>query len=402
MRLPVLFLLFTVMLDAMGIGLIMPIMPDLIREVQGGTLADAALWGGLLATVFAVMQFLFSPVIGNLSDYYGRRPVLLVSLFVMAIDYLVMALAGAIWLLLLGRIVGGITAATHATANAYMADISKPADKAANFGLLGAGFGLGFVLGPLIGGLLGEYGTRAPFYAAAILAGLNFVLGWFVMGETVTDRTRRAFSWKRANPLGAFRSLARLPGIKSLLFVYFTYSVALYVYPAIWSYFTQERFGWTPQMIGLSLGLFGVAMAIVQGGMIRLVMRWFGERKTVIWGQIFDFGAFGVISVVTNGTVALILTPISALGAVVSPALQGMMSRMVDDNAQGELQGVLTSVHALAMIVSPLMMASVFAFFTREGTPLYLPGAPFMVSMLLIVIGVVVFVRCHPADAPDV
>jgi len=401
MRLPVLFLLFTVMLDAMGIGLIMPIMPDLIREVQGGTLADAALWGGLLATVFAVMQFLFSPVIGNLSDYYGRRPVLLVSLFVMALDYLVMALAGAIWLLMLGRVVGGITAATHATANAYMADISKPADKAANFGLLGAGFGLGFVLGPLVGGLLGEYGTRAPFYAAAILAALNFVLGWFVMGETVTDRIRRPFTWKRANPFGAFRTLARLPGIRSLLFVYFTYSVALYVYPAIWAYFTQERFGWTPQMIGLSLGLFGVAMALVQGGMIRLVLRWFGERRTVIWGQIFDFGAFGILSVVTNGTVALILTPISALGAVVSPALQGIMSRMVDDNAQGELQGVLTSVHALAMIVSPLMMASVFSFFTREDAPLYLPGAPFMVSMGLIVIGVVVFARCHPADTLD-
>ncbi len=401
MRLPVLFLLFTVMLDAMGIGLIMPIMPDLIREVQGGTLADAALWGGLLATVFAVMQFLFSPVIGNLSDYYGRRPVLLVSLFVMALDYLVMALAGTIWLLLVGRVVGGITAATHATANAYMADISKPADKAANFGLLGAGFGLGFVLGPLVGGLLGEYGTRAPFYAAAILAALNFGLGWFVMGETVTERTRRTFTWKRANPFGAFRNLARVPGIRSLLFVYFTYSVALYVYPAIWSYFTQERFGWTPQIIGLSLGLFGIAMAVVQGGMIRLVLRRFGERRTVIWGQIFDFGAFGMLSVVTSGTVALILTPIAALGAVVSPALQGMMSRMVDDNAQGELQGVLTSVHALAMIVSPLMMASVFSFFTREDAPLYLPGAPFMVSMLLIVIGLVVFARCHPTDTLD-
>jgi len=222
MRLPILFLLLTVMLDAMGIGLIMPIMPDLIREVQGGTLADAAMWGGLLATVFAVMQFLFSPIIGNLSDYYGRRPVLLVSLFVMALDYLVMAVAGSIWLLLVGRVVGGITAATHGTANAYIADISKPADKAANFALLGAGFGLGFVLGPLIGGFLGEYGTRAPFYAAAVLAALNFLFGWFVMGESVTDSIRRPFSWKRANPFGAFRAVARLPGIKPLLFVYFT------------------------------------------------------------------------------------------------------------------------------------------------------------------------------------
>jgi MFS transporter, DHA1 family, tetracycline resistance protein len=402
MRLPVLFLLITVMLDAMGIGLIMPIMPDLIREVQGGALADAALWGGLMATVFAVMQFLFSPVIGNLSDYYGRRPVLLVSLFVMTLDYLVMALAGSIWLLMLGRIVGGITAATHATANAYMADISKPVDKAANFGLLGAGFGLGFVLGPLIGGFLGEYGTRAPFYAAAILAALNFLLGWFVMRETVTDRIRRPFNWKRANPFGAFRAVISLPGIRPLLWVYFLYSVALYVYPAIWAYFTQERFSWSPQMIGLSLGLFGIAMAIVQGAMIRPILRWFGERRTVVWGQLFDFGTFGVLSVVTSGTLALILTPLSALGAVVTPALQGIMSRMVDDNAQGELQGVLTSVNALAMIASPLMMTSVFAFTTREGTPLYWPGAPFMVSSLLIVIGLVVFSRCRiPEIGPD-
>jgi len=401
MRLPILFLLLTVMLDAMGIGLIMPIMPDLIREVQGGTLADAAMWGGLLATVFAVMQFLFSPIIGNLSDYYGRRPVLLVSLFVMALDYLVMAVAGSIWLLLVGRVVGGITAATHGTANAYIADISKPADKAANFALLGAGFGLGFVLGPLIGGFLGEYGTRAPFYAAAVLAALNFVFGWFVMGESVTDRIRRRFSWKRANPFGAFRAVARLPGIKPLLFVYFTYSVALYVYPAIWSYFTQARFDWSPQMIGVSLAVFGISMALVQGVLIRLVLRWLGERRTVIWGHIFDLGAFGALSVITSGTVALILTPISALGAAVTPTLQGIMSRMVDDDAQGELQGVLTSVSALSMVVSPLLMSSVFAFFTREETPIYFPGAPFVVSLLLIIIGLVVFSRCHVADPAD-
>ena len=394
MRLPILFLLITVMLDAMGIGLIMPIMPDLIIEVQGGTLADAALWGGLLATVFAVMQFLFSPVIGNLSDYWGRRPVLLISLAVMALDYLVMALAGSLWLLLIGRVVGGITAATHATAGAYMADISKPADKAANFGLIGAGFGIGFVLGPLVGGLLGEFGTRAPFYAAAALAAINFVFGFWVLHESVTDRTRRAFSWKRANPFGAFRQMARLPGIPPLLVVYFLYSVALYVYPAIWSYFTQERFGWTPQIIGLSLALFGIMMALVQGGLIRLVLRWFGERNTVIYGQVFDFFAFGALAVVTSGTLALILTPLAALGAVVSPALQGIMSRMVGDDAQGELQGVLTSVHALSMIVSPLMMALVFASFTREGARYYAPGAPFVVSMALIALGVLVFVRC--------
>lgn len=397
MRLPVLFILITVMLDAMGIGLIMPVMPELILEVQGGSLATAALWGGVLSTVFAVMQFLFSPLLGNLSDRFGRRPVLLISLAVMAVDYLVMALAGSIWLLLFGRIIGGITAATHATASAFMADISKPGEKAVNFGLIGAGFGVGFVLGPLVGGMLGELGTRAPFYAAAALAALNTVFGYFVLHETVTDRIRRPFSWHRANPLGAFRSVARLPGIGRLLWVYFIYSVAFHVYPSIWSFFTQERFGWSPQTIGLSLALFGVMMAVVQGGLIRLVLRWLGEWRTVVYGHVFDIFAFGLIAVVTSSTLALILTPIAALGAVITPALQGIMSQAVPDDAQGELQGVLTSVSALSMIISPLLMTSVFATFTHRDTAVYFPGAPFVVSLLLMLLGLALFLKSRPA-----
>jgi DHA1 family tetracycline resistance protein-like MFS transporter len=393
MRLPLFFVLMTVMIDAMGIGLIMPIMPNLLLEVQGGTLADAAIWGGILSTAFAVMQFLFSPVLGSLSDALGRRPVLLISLFVMTLDYLVMALAGSLWLLLVGRIVGGITAATHATAGAYIADISDPKQKAANFGLLGAAFGAGFVLGPLIGGLLGEMGTRAPFYAAAILAGLNFALGWFVMRETVTDETRRAFDWRRANPFGAFRAMGQIPGIKGLLWVYFLYSVAIYVYPAIWSYFTAERFGWQPQMIGVSLAVYGVCMALVQGGLLRYVVRWVGERGAVIWGQIFDFVAFGILAVITSGSLALALIPISALGALVQPALQGLMSRTVADNQQGELQGVMTAVHALSMIISPLMMSATFAQFSDPETSYYLPGAPFLLALVLMMIGCFVLLR---------
>lgn len=394
----VIFLLATVMLDAMGIGLIMPIMPALIREIEGGTLADAAIWGGVLSTVFAVMQFLFSPLLGNLSDRFGRRPVIMVSLSVMAATYLVMAVAASIWLLLIGRIVSGITSATHSTANAYMADISKPGEKAANFGLLGAGFGAGFVLGPLVGGMLGELGTRAPFYAAAILIAANATLGYFVMRETVTDESRRPFNAKRANPLGAFAQMSKLPGINRLMLVYFIYSVALYVYPAIWSYFTEARFGWTPQVIGLSLGLFGISMAVVQGVLIRVVIKRFGERKTVIFGQLFDGVAFSLMSVVTSGFVALVLTPIAALGAVVSPALTGIMSQKVSDDAQGELQGMLTSVHALAMIVSPLMMAGAFAWFTQEGSVLYFPGAPFFLAMVLVLIGVALFVGARDTN----
>lgn len=391
MRLPVIFILLTVMINAMGVGLIIPVMPDLIREVTGGDLAHAALWGGVLATVFAVMQFLFGPVVGNLSDRFGRRPVLLISLFAMAADYVIMAVAGSMWLLLVGRVIGGITAATQATATAYMADISEPGKKAQNFGLVGAAFGLGFVIGPLVGGLLGEWGTRAPFWAAAALASANAALGYVVLGETVTDALRRPFEWRRANPLGAFRSLKDCPGLGRLFAVFFLYQVAFFVYPAVWAYFGQARFGWNAGMIGLSLGLFGIMMAVVQGGLIRLILARLGTRGTVIYGLVFDVFAFGALAFVTSGAVALILTPLAALGAVITPALQSIMSKAVGDRRQGELQGALTSVNAVAMIVAPMVMTSVFAQYTRADATLFFPGAPFLLSLGLILLALAVF-----------
>lgn len=389
--LPIVFILATVVIDTMGIGVILPVMPELLQEVSGGDLARAALWGGVLSAAFAVMQFLCGPVVGNLSDRFGRRPVLLIALFVMALDYLVMALAGAIWLLVVGRVVGGMTAATQSTAAAYMADISRPQDKAANFGLISAAFGVGFVIGPLIGGLLGEFGTRAPFYAAAALAGLNMVFGYLVLPETVTDRIRRPFEWRRANPLGAFASVGRLPGVGRLLIVFFLYQVAFLVYPAVWAYFTRARFGWEDGMIGVSLAVFGVAMALVQAVLIRVILHRWGDRLTIATALCFNICAFLVMAVLTSGTLALLLTPLTALGAVVTPALQGIMSRTVPDDAQGELQGVLTSVGAVAMVLSPLLMTQVFAQFTSASAPIYLPGAPFLVSALLIMVGLAVF-----------
>lgn len=390
-RLPILFVLITVTLDAMGIGLILPVMPDLIQEVDGGDLARAAIWGGVLSTVYAVMQFLCGPTIGSLSDRFGRRPVLLVALVVMALDYLVMALAGTIWLLLVGRVVAGITAATQSTASAFMADLSKPEEKAANFGLIGAAFGIGFVIGPLLGGVLGEFGTRAPFYAAAALAALNFAFGFIILPETVTDRIRRPFSWRRANPLGAFRAVGRLPGVGRLLVMFFLYQVAFFVYPSVWAYFTRARFGWDPAMVGVSLASFGIAIAIVQGGLIRIVLRHLGERMTVAYGLVFNFCAFLCIALVESGTLALILTPLTALGAVVTPALQGMMSRAAPDDAQGELQGVISSTAAVSMIVSPLVMTQIFAAFTAPGGDVFFPGAPFLVSMTLMAVSGAVF-----------
>ncbi|MEM8775155.1 MAG: MFS transporter [Pseudomonadota bacterium] len=390
-RLPVVFILLTVMIDAMGIGLIIPVMPGLILDVQGGALANAALWGGLLSFSFAIMQFLCGPLVGNLSDWFGRRPVLLVSLFVMALDYLVMAVAGSIWLLLVGRIVGGITAATQSTAAAYMADTSPPEKRGASFGLVSAALGLGFVLGPPIGGLLGNIDVRAPFYAAAALAFANFVFGYFVLTESVTEETRRPFRLSRANPFGALRQIRALPGLGRLLLVLLLYQLAFNTYPAVWSYFATARFAWDPLMIGLSLTVFGVSMALVQGGLIRISIARLGEITTVQIGFFFALVSFAVLGFISNGTAALILIPFSALAAMTVPALQAIMSQQTPENAQGELQGIFTSVGALAMIFAPITMTSIFAAFTAEGAPIFLPGAPFLAAFALTVVGFLIF-----------
>lgn len=399
-RLSFTFIIITLMIDAMGIGLIMPVMPDLIRDVHGGSLADAAVWGGIMATSFAVMQFLFGPTVGNLSDRFGRRPVLLVSLFVMMLDYLVMAVAGSIWLLLAGRVVGGITAATQSTATAFIADISSPEDKAKNFGLVGAAFGAGFVLGPLIGGLLGELGPRAPFYVAAALAFINMMLGYFVLPETVTDEIRRPFLWRRANPFGALAQLTHLPGLGRLLTIFFLYSVAFTVYPSIWAYFTRAKFEWEAGMVGLSLASFGISMALVQGVLIRGILPRLGEYRTVLLGLAFNVVALLCIGLISNGWLVLVLTPLTALGAIASPAMQGIMSRTASDDQQGELQGALTSIGALAMIISPLVMTRIFSVFTGPEAPINQPGAPFLLSALLIALCVPIFVTGVPKRHP--
>ncbi len=393
MNLPLLFIFLTVTIDAMGIGLILPVMPDLIREVTGGDLAQAAVWGGLLSTAFAVMQFICAPMLGSLSDAVGRRPVLLVSMAVMALDYVVMALAGSLWLLLLGRIIGGITAATHSTAQAYIADISDPAQKAANFGLLGAGFGAGFVLGPILGGLLAEFGTRAPFWAAAGLSAANAVLGFLVLRETVTDRTRRAFNWANVNPFGAFRLIARLPGLTILLGVFFFYHLANAVYPVIWAYFTAERFGWSPGLIGVSLAVYGLSLALVQGLLVGPAIGWLGERRTVIWAFAIELVALVVIGFLTSGWWLMALIPLSALGAIGFPALQGIASRAVPDDAQGALQGVMTSLMSIAMILAPLALTQVFAAFSGPDAAVYLPGAPFLAAAVIMALSLALFLR---------
>lgn len=380
-RLPTVFILLTIVIEAMGIGLILPVMPTLLQQVQGTDLSRAALWGGLLASSYALMQFLFSPTIGNLSDRFGRRPVLLLSMAVIFVDYIVMALADTIWLLLLGRIIAGIAAATMSTAFAFMADISPPEKKAANFGLVSAAFGAGFVLGPAMGGLLAEWGPRAPFWAAAILSGANLAFGLLVLPETL--RTRRPFTLARANPLGGLRAVTALPGLGALLLVFFFYQVANWVYPSIWAYFTQAAFGWEERMVGVSLAVYGISMVMVQGVLIRWILPRLGERATLRWFLPYNAVILFCVAFVPYGWLMLLLTPFSALGAVVEPAIKGIASRATAEDAQGELQGVLASITAIAAIVSPLLMTRIFNLATEGGRDL--PGAPFLMATVLMV-----------------
>ena len=391
-RLAFTFIIITLTIDAMGIGLIIPVMPDLLQQIEGGDLGNAAIWGGILATVFAVMQFIFGPTIGSLSDRFGRRPVLLVSLVIIAVDFIVMGLAHSIWLLVFTRIIGGIAAATQATAAAFISDISTPENRSANFGILGATFGVGFVLGPLMGGLLGEVGLRVPFFAAAALATLNLILGYFVLPETVTDQTRRPFDIKRANPLGALTQIRLIPGLSRFLLVFFLYEFAFYVYPAVWVYYAKAQFGWDSGMLGVSLASFGISVAVVEGILIRRILPWLGERRTIVLGFIFSIGIFVVLGFLTSGFWALLLAPISALGSVVIPAMRGIFANKAEANQQGELQGIVSSTQSLAVIFAPLVLTYVFYASTRPDGPIFLPGAPFLLAAAIVGLTLTLFV----------
>jgi len=383
MKLPIPFVLMTVMIDAIGIGIIIPVFPDLMLEVSGGTIADAALWGGSLAAAFAIMQLLCSPTVGNLSDRFGRRPVLLVSLLVLGIDYIIMGIAHTLWLLFLGRIVGGIAASTPATAAAFIADVSRAEDKAQNFGLLGAAFGAGFVFGPLVGAVFAEFGTRAPFYTAAGFTFANLLLGYFVLPETVTERLRRPFEWRRANPIGGLLHLGKLPGMKTLLVVFLLYHIVYAVYPAIWSFWGIERFGWDARMIGISLAIYGVTTVIVQGWGIRFVLTRLSERQTMFLGIVLEIIGLVGFAFIDREWLVFALIPVSSCGALALPAMQGIMSRIADVNQQGELQGLSASLISFANVIAPIAMTAIFSIFIDGTLPIYLPGAPFLFSAVL-------------------
>lgn len=399
-RLALIFVLMTVVIDAIGIGIIFPVMPDLIGEVTGGDLSDAALWGGVLATSFAVMQFLCGPIVGNLSDRFGRRPVMLTALGVMAVDYTIMALASTIWLLVAGRIVAGITAATYTTAMAYMADISAKEDRAKRFGLIGAAFGLGFIAGPFLGSLLSTLGIRAPFWGAAAISAANLVFGFLILPESVTDAIRRPFSWARANPLAAFRAIGNLPGLGRLLTLYLVYNVALHVYEAVWAFYGKAQFGWDPFMIGVSLATYGLFFTLTQAFAIGPIIKVMGEYRAAFWGLAIEFVACVIFGFLTSGAAAIAFTAFAALGSIAGPAMQGLMSNGTPDDQQGELQGVIASLTAIGMILSPLLMTGTFSVFTRPDAPIHAPGAPFLLAAVLLVACVAILVARPRESAP--
>lgn len=385
------FVCVTVLLDAVGIGIIMPVMPDLIQELTDLPIGAAALWGGYLTFVYALMQFAFGPTVGSLSDRFGRRPVLIASLAALTVDYLAMGLAPGVWLLFIGRLLAGIAGATHSTANAVVADVTPQAKRAQAFGLIGAAFGVGFILGPVIGGVAGEFGTRAPFFVAAVLAFANLCYGALVLPESLDKARRRPFSWRRANPLGAAIQVSRLPKVAWLVVAFFLFGLGHYVYPAIWSFYAKAAFAWSSAEIGLSLALVGVGFVVVQGGLIRLVLPRLGEARTAWAGFALSIAGLLWVGFATEGWMVLAAIPVMALGAVVTPALTGLMANGTPDNAQGELQGLLASVTAVTMIVTPLFATQLFGQFTDVAAPLHFPGAPFLAAAIVMGLALVPF-----------
>lgn len=385
------FILIAVLIDAIGLGIIMPVLPELLKDLTGLPLNKAALHGGWLTFSYAIMQFIFMPIIGALSDAYGRRRVLLLSLFCLGFDYIFMAIAPTIALLYVGRIISGATGATYATANAYIADIAPPAERAQKFGMIGAAFGVGFVLGPTIGGLLGEFGPRVPFYAAAAIALANAVYGLFFVPESLDIEHRRKFEWRRANPFGVLKNIGKLPKLGWFLVVVFLFSCAHFVYPSSFSFFTTEKLNWSTGQIGVALGAFGVGSAIVQGGLIRLAIPKLGMINCAVIGIVMNATAFIGISMAGSGLMAYMYMIPAALGGLANPAITNLMSIRVAKNAQGELQGATGALSGIAMLISPLVMTRLFHHYGGADSIPYFPGAPFMLAGLLTILGLFVF-----------
>lgn len=382
------FIFVTLLIDITGWGIIIPVVPKLIEELANADISEAAKYGGWLSFAYAFTQFIFSPLVGNLSDKFGRRPVILISLLGFTADYIFLALAPSLGWLFVGRIIAGITGASVTTASAYIADISTDKDRAKNFGLIGAAFGLGFIIGPVIGGFLGHYGARVPFYAAAVLCLLNFLYGLFILPESLAKENRRPFDIKRANPIGSFKFLKRHPEISALTTALILIYIAGHAIQSNWSFYTMYKFGWDERMVGISLGVVGLMVGLVQGLLIRWLNPRIGDQKSIYYGlALYAFGML-LYAFASEGWMMLAFTVPYCLGGICGPALQSVITKSVEPNQQGELQGALTSLMSATSIVGPPLMTNLFYYFTHDAAPFKFSGAPFFLAFILMIISI--------------
>ena len=387
------FIFITLLIDITGLGLIIPVVPKLIQELTGQGISEASRYGGWLTFTFAIMQFIFSPILGGLSDQFGRRPVLLVALLGFALDYLFLAFAPSLAWLFVGRALAGITGASITTATAYIADISVKENRAQNFGMIGAAFGLGFIVGPIIGGLLGSLGARVPFMVAAALTFINFLYGYFILPESLKKENRRPFEWKRANPVGSLKQLKKYPSLRGLVISYILIYLAAHAVQSNWSFFSIDKFGWTEKMIGISLGVVGLLVAIVQGVLIRYINPRLGNEKSVYTGLLLYATGLFLFAFATQSWMMFVFLIPYCLGGIAGPAIQSIMSSNVKANEQGELQGALTGLVSLTSILGPLMMTGLFAYFTKPGAPVHFSGAAFLMGALLMLASAIIAYR---------
>jgi DHA1 family tetracycline resistance protein-like MFS transporter len=393
------FVLLSVFIDSLGFGIIIPSLPGVIMKLTGEPVNIAADWGGYLMAVYALLQFFMAPVLGNLSDRYGRRPILLGSLFAFGVDFLLTGLATSMMWLFLGRAFAGVFGASFATAGAYIGDISDDANRAKNFGFIGAAWGSGFTLGPVIGGFVAEhFGVQAPFFVAAGLALANVAFGFFALPESLPVERRRKFEWARANPFGTVKSLAHLPMIAGLLFAVFLYQVAHDSLPAVWMFYTQLKFGWGPAEMGWSLTFVGVMTVIVMGGLTGYAVPKLGERHAIVLGFLLMTVGFVAYALVPQGWMIYPAIMVGSLGGIANPAMQSVMSKQAGPSSQGELQGAVASLASIAAIISPLFMTQLFSRFSMPEAPVHLPGAPYLVAGALVFCCVLIALRTVPRN----
>jgi DHA1 family tetracycline resistance protein-like MFS transporter len=399
------FIFITLLIDVIGWGIIIPVMPTLIRTMEDVDLGMASSLNGWMLFAFSMTQFLFAPLVGNLSDKYGRRPILLVSLFGFGLDYILMSWAPSIEWLFVGRVIAGITGASFTTASAYIADISNDNNRAQNFGMIGAAFGMGFIIGPIIGGLLGSFGPRVPFIAAAALCFLNWLYGYFILPESLSPDHRRPLDWKRANPLGSLLHLRKYPDIGYLLVAMVLVYLGAHAVQSNWSFYTIERFGWGEGMIGVSLGVIGLLVGVVQGGLTRVINPKLGNARSIYAGLILYAIGMLLFGLASAGWMMLMFLVPYCLGGIAGPALQATITSQVDVREQGELQGALTSLMSATSIVGPPMMTNLFAWAIMPGNPIYLPGAPFFLGSFLMLMSAIIaymsFLKHHKPPAKD-